>query len=60
MLESRAHAGAVGHGLQESAGVIDQVVVHIGAGDRFVQVGCGGDLAGEVAVEEVAVAGVPQ
>jgi hypothetical protein len=35
--------------------VIDQVVVDLGAGDRFVQVSCGGDLAGEVAAKRVSV-----
>ncbi len=60
MLESHAHATAVGHDPQQPTGVIDHVVVDIGAGDRLVQVGCGGNLAGEVAVEVVAVAGLAQ
>lgn len=59
VLEGHTHAVAVGHGAQQSTGVIDQVVVDpIGAGDRFVQVSRGGDLAGKVAVEEVSVAGM--
>ncbi|WP_214401256.1 hypothetical protein [Pseudonocardia lacus] len=37
--------------------MVDQVVVGVGAGDRLVQPGRGGDPPGVVAAEEVAVAG---
>ncbi|MEU7751393.1 hypothetical protein [Micromonospora sp. NPDC049171] len=40
--------------------MVDQVIVGVSPGDRFVQVSCSGDAAGEVAVEVVAVAGVAQ
>ncbi|WP_430785603.1 hypothetical protein [Actinoplanes sp. G11-F43] len=60
VFQSGAHAAADRHDPQEAAGVIDQIVVHAGAGDRRVQVGGGGYLTGEVTVEVVAVAGVAQ
>jgi len=40
--------------VQDPVGMVDESVVRVVAGDCLVQVGGGGDLAGEVAVHEVA------